>query len=80
MRIVIIVSAAFLSGCMAHYEKQLAGATSASIGCPAEEIALKDRKYQFTHQTWVAECRGIKYFCRQSTNDPASLSCAKEAK
>lgn len=69
-----------LSGCMAHYENQLRGATSASIGCPTEEITLSGRKYQFTHQTWVAECRGVRYFCRQDTAATSQIVCSKEAK
>ena len=67
-----------LSGCMAHYEKQLRSETSGRIGCPQEEIKLIGRKYHFTNQTWTAECRGNRYFCTQATVPPYNLSCAKE--
>jgi len=80
---VVIVVGCFgfiFSGCMAKYEAGLKSETAASIGCPPNEISLHSRKYQFTHQSWVAECRGSRYFCRQSTIEPFALNCAKEQK
>lgn len=75
-----IALVALMSGCtVAQYEANLRSSTSASIGCRAEDIVLKDRKHKFTHQVWTAECKGKRFFCRQETTTDAPIACAKEA-
>lgn len=42
------------------------GALSAGhVGCPENEIAIKDDDFNLAGRTWTAECRGHKYYCSE---------------
>ena len=57
-----------LTGCAALIDNKVKNFTASQIGCPAEEIMVKD--FSLSTETWIAECRGIKYYC-------SSTSCTK---
>jgi hypothetical protein len=60
-----------LIGCASLIDNKVKNFTSSQIGCPPEEIIVKD--FALSTETWKAECRGIKYYC-------SSTSCIKAMK
>jgi hypothetical protein len=52
--------------------------TSSKIGCPANEITISEIAGTMTTSTWVATCKGQKYYCggRNSVGEPMQdISC-----
>ena len=43
----------------------LGGLSAGHVGCPENEIVIKDDNYNLTTRTWTAECRGRKYYCSE---------------
>ena len=65
-----------VSGCRPN----LAAVSSGHVGCPASEITITDDFEGIGQRTWVAECRGTRYFCSayQVTNQSGQASCKAE--
>lgn len=40
-----------------------AGISSAEIGCPPDEIVIKDASMGWQTNTWTAQCRGKTFYC-----------------
>jgi hypothetical protein len=57
-----LLSGVTLSGCAA----ELINVSSGAIGCPREEISVRDGRSGFSSRSWVAECRGRTYYCSGS--------------
>lgn len=66
--LVIVLSALTLSGCAA----ELINVTSGEIGCPREEISVRDRHTGWQSGSWTAECRGRTYYC---SGTAGSIEC-----
>ena len=45
---------------------ELVNVTSGEIGCPREEIIVRDGRSGWSSRSWVAECRGRTYYCSGS--------------
>lgn len=43
----------------------LGGLSAGHVGCPENEIVIKDDNYNLSTRTWTAECRGRKYYCSE---------------
>ena len=61
-----------LCGCVSLRTVQ--NLSSGKIGCPPDEIKITNLQPPgLSPMTWVAECKGIKYYCTESV----TASCAQ---
>jgi hypothetical protein len=57
----------------------LTSISSGQIGCPPEEIRIMEEESGWVSRTWVAECRGRRFYCAEvSAGDSAQFDCAEE--
>ena len=76
MRFLIAILGVCASSCVS-----LKSISSGQVGCPDSEITILEKKPQWLAYTWVAECRGHRYFCsgQNSNNNVLSdVSCKEE--
>ncbi|MEK6706551.1 MAG: hypothetical protein AAB116_13215 [Candidatus Poribacteria bacterium] len=53
--------------------------TSGKIGCPPDEIKITDDNASIGTRTWIAKCRGKRYFCSaQAAGYTTDISCKEE--
>lgn len=71
--LVAVLSAVALAGCVNREAM-----TSGVIGCPVNEVHLKDVATQLTTGTWTATCRGKTFYCTAVTE--ANVVCSPELK
>lgn len=53
--------------------------TSGQIGCTPNDIEISDNEYGLSTRTWVATCRGRKFFCSLTQSGLAHQTTCKEA-
>lgn len=76
MRFLLLVtlSALSLSGCAMHSEK--ASLSSGQIGCAPSQITISDDDVTFRTASWVATCKGKRFYCVRKAYD--DTNCSKE--
>ncbi|MGC4087215.1 MAG: hypothetical protein QM756_04785 [Polyangiaceae bacterium] len=53
--------------------------TSGQIGCPENEVVIRNEGSGWNSETWTAECRGRKFYCSSVASGKASqASCHEE--
>lgn len=67
--------AAFSTGCVST----LAAVSSGQVGCPESEIEILDHSPGLVCTTWVAACRGQRFFCSSlSGTHSIQVSCSPQ--
>lgn len=59
----------------------LQSVSSGQVGCPESEVTISDDKPGWGTRTWIAECRGKRYFCSAhggGENSTAQVSCKED--
>lgn len=67
-------------GCAGGWYKQQ---SSGQIGCPEDQIEVSNVDQGMTTKTWVATCKGKKFYCSSSSTGLAgghTAACKEEMK
>lgn len=69
-----------LVGCATAARKE---ASAGQIGCPQEEVEITDENTGFSTASWVATCRGQRFYCSAVSGGQyggATVACKEELK
>jgi hypothetical protein len=68
------LAAVVSSGCF--FGHNYAALSSGPVGCPPQEVVISDHEMQTSSETWVATCRGQRFFC---SGMGTTVTCAPDA-
>lgn len=78
MKLLLFVAASSVIGCASVGDVHKRW-SSGEIGCPESEVAVSNESDQWGAQSWIAECRGKRFYCSTPAGQ-AKPSCKEDLK